>query len=193
MIGGGVVGVTSALQLLQKGYKVTVVAKEFASPVASGKCITSEIAGALWEWPPAVCGRHTDEKSLERSKVWCMDSYGKFMELAMNPKETGAYLRQSVFYFKDMVEDLPAQLDKMNELCHLPGFRHDSKLIEETGKSSYGALSNVRSFYEYFCLMLIKASPNKSAFISYLLTDFNASYISMLCCCASPLCSHTDF
>ena len=77
-----------------------------------------------------------------------MDSYGKFMELAMKPKETGAYLRQSVFYFKDMVEDLPAQLDKMNELCHLPGFRHDSKLIEETGKSSYGTLPNVRSFYE---------------------------------------------
>ena len=43
-------------------YKVTVVAKEFTSPVASGKCITSEIAGALWEWPPAVCGRHTDER-----------------------------------------------------------------------------------------------------------------------------------
>ena len=84
-------------------YKVTVVAKEYASPVASGKRITSEIAGALWEWPPAVCGRHTDEKSLERSKVWCMDSYGKFMELAMNPKETGAYLRQSVFYFKNKV------------------------------------------------------------------------------------------
>ena len=94
---------TSALQLLQKGYKVTVVAKEYASPVASGKRITSEIAGALWEWPPAVCGRHTDEKSLERSKIWCMDSYGEFMELAMNPKETGAYLRQSVFYFKEKV------------------------------------------------------------------------------------------
>ena len=76
-----------------------------------------------------------------------MDSYGKFMELAMKPKETGAYLRQSVFYFKDMVEDLPAQLDKMKELCHLPGFRHDSKLIEETGKNSYGTLSIVRSFY----------------------------------------------
>ena len=84
-------------------YKVTIVAKEYASPVASGKRITSEIAGALWEWPPAVCGRHTDEKSLERSKVWCMDSYGKFMELVMNPKETGAYLRQSVFYFKEKV------------------------------------------------------------------------------------------
>ena len=32
-----------------------------------------------------------------------MDSYGKFMELAMNPKETGAYLRQSIFYFKEKV------------------------------------------------------------------------------------------
>ena len=32
-----------------------------------------------------------------------MDSYAKFMELAMKPKETGAYLRQSVFYFKDKV------------------------------------------------------------------------------------------
>ena len=84
-------------------YKVTVVAKEYASPVASGKCVTSEIAGALWEWPPAVCGRHIDETSLERSKVWCMDSYAKFMELAMKPKETGAYLRQSVFYFKKKV------------------------------------------------------------------------------------------
>ena len=115
-----------------------------------------------------------------------MDSYAKFMELAMKPKETGAYLRQSVFYFKEKVlfifyirllefslhvrdgkygtgiasefynvlilycwtlqlndmnynvfskvEDLPAQLEKMNELCHLPGFRHDAKLIKETGK-----------------------------------------------------------
>ena len=80
--------------------------------------------------------------------MWCMDGYGKFMELAMKPKETGAYLRQSVFYFKNMVKDLPAQLDKMNELRHLPGFRHDSKLIEETGKDSSGSLSPFRERQE---------------------------------------------
>ena len=99
---------------------MTVVAKEYASPVSSGKRITSEIAGALWEWPPAVCGRHTDEKSLERSKVWCMDSYGKFMELAMNPKETGAYLRQSIFYFKEKVNH-DVDLDDLHEryMCFL--------------------------------------------------------------------------
>ena len=99
---------------------MTVVAKEYASPVSSGgKRITSEIAGALWEWPPAVCGRHTDEKSLERSKVWCMDSYGKFMELAMNPKETGAFLRQSIFYFKEKVNhDVDLQERYRFSLCH---------------------------------------------------------------------------
>ena len=32
-----------------------------------------------------------------------MDGYAKFMELAMNSKETGAFLRQSIFYFKDKV------------------------------------------------------------------------------------------
>ncbi|PFX31118.1 D-amino-acid oxidase [Stylophora pistillata] len=117
IIGGGVVGMTSALQLLNKGYKVTVLAKEYASPVSSGKRITSEIAGALWEWPPALCGRHTNEKSLERAKVWGMDGYAKFMELAMNSKETGAFLRRSIFYFKDKGSAMmPNSLKKLGSL-----------------------------------------------------------------------------
>lgn len=116
-------------------YRVTVVAEQFASPV-SGKRITSEIAGALWEWPPAVCGSHTDEESLERAKVWCLDSYAKFVEMAMSAEETGVFVKQSVFYFKDKVEDTPVQLHKMNELRHLPGFQHDENLIDKTGRSS---------------------------------------------------------
>ena len=112
---------------------MTVIAKEFASPV-SGKRITSEIAGALWEWPPAVCGSHVTEESLERAKVWCTDSYTKFVEMAMRSEETGVFIKQSVFYFKDKVEDIPANLEKMNELSHLPGFQHEEKLIEQTGK-----------------------------------------------------------
>ena len=112
---------------------MTVIAKEFASPV-SGKRITSEIAGALWEWPPAVCGSHVTEESLERAKVWCMDSYTKFVEMAMSSEETGVFVKQSVFYFKDKVEDIPAHLEKMNEISHLPGFQHEENLIEQTGK-----------------------------------------------------------
>lgn len=32
-----------------------------------------------------------------------MDTYAKFMELAMKQKETRAYLRQSIFYLKENV------------------------------------------------------------------------------------------
>ena len=44
-----------------------------------------------------------------------------------------------IYHFDQLlkVKDLPTQLEKMDELCHLPGFRHDAKLIEETGKLDY--------------------------------------------------------
>lgn len=112
---------------------MTVIAKEFASP-DSGKRITSEIAGALWEWPPAVCGSHVSEEALERAKVWCMESYAKFVEMAISAEQTGVFMKQSVFYFKDKVEDIPAHFEKMKEISHLPGFQHEKNLIEQTGK-----------------------------------------------------------
>ena len=55
VIGAGVVGLTTALCARQAGYEVVVVAERFAPD------ITSVVAGALWEWPPAVCGHHRDE------------------------------------------------------------------------------------------------------------------------------------
>lgn len=116
---------------------MTVVAKEFASPV-SGKRITSEIAGALWEWPPAVCGSHVNEESLERAKVWCMDSYAKFVEMALSVGETGVFMKQSVFYFKDKVEDIPAH--------SLLGFQHEENLIEQTGKLRKLDAARISSF-----------------------------------------------
>ena len=124
---------------------MTVVAKEFASPV-SGKRITSEIAGALWEWPPAVCGSRMNEESLERAKIWCMDSYAKFVEMALSAGETGVFMKQSVFYFKDKVQNIPAHLDKMNQLSHLPGFQHEENLIEQTGKLRKLDAARISSF-----------------------------------------------
>ncbi len=68
-MGAGVSGLTSALCLARKGFRVTVVADRFAPRV------TSVVAGALWEWPPAVCGHHQDPISLGRSKAWSATSY----------------------------------------------------------------------------------------------------------------------
>ena len=127
VIGAGVIGLTSALCLRRRGFQVTVVADEFAPRV------TSVVAGALWEWPPAVCGHHTDEVSLARSKDWCQTSYSIFETLSLNPA-TGVFFRPVTFYFKRPVEADPPQRLKRDELVHkVRGFRHDPALIAEHG------------------------------------------------------------
>src|SRR5947207_8415411 len=97
VIGAGVVGLTTALRVRQAGYPVVVAAERFAPD------ITSVVAGALWEWPPAVCGHHRDETSLTRAKSWCMASYRQFRWLAQD-RRTGVHLRPAVFYFRHPVE-----------------------------------------------------------------------------------------
>ncbi|KWO87513.1 amino acid oxidase [Burkholderia ubonensis] len=127
VIGAGVAGLTTALCLHKRGISVTVVGEKFAPN------ITSVVAGALWEWPPAVCGYHHDEVSLERSKHWCMVSFRKFETLAADPA-TGVYIRPVNFYFRNRIEEHALHLEKMNEIRqHVPGFRRDPALIRENG------------------------------------------------------------
>jgi D-amino-acid oxidase len=102
-----------------------VLAKRFAPRV------TSVVAGALWEWPPAVCGRHQDDISLTRAKRWCETSYKIFADLAGDP-HTGVYLRPVTFYFRRPVHDDVHQRQKMEELAaKVRGFRHDAALVAE--------------------------------------------------------------
>ena len=75
VIGAGVSGLTTAICLRQAGFDVTVTAENFTPN------LTSTVAGALWEWPPAVCGHHGAPRSLKRSKQWCMTSYQKFKQI----------------------------------------------------------------------------------------------------------------
>jgi hypothetical protein len=92
-----------------------------------------EITTRLWEWPPAVCGRHHDPISLARSKGWCEASYSIFSDLARDPG-TGVFLRPVTFYFKRLVEEDAQQQAKMQELAgRVRGFRHDPALIVENG------------------------------------------------------------
>jgi D-amino-acid oxidase len=125
VIGAGVSGVTTALCLRQKGMQVTVVAEKLASQSVS------VVAGALWEWPPAVCGFHQDQQSLERSKQWCMVSYEKIFELAED-EQTGVFIRPVNFYFRYEILANPRARHKMEEIqSHARGFRHDAALIPE--------------------------------------------------------------
>jgi D-amino-acid oxidase len=123
VIGAGVSGLTSALCLSQSGFDVTVIADRFAPRV------TSVVAGALWEWPPAVCGHHNDHDSLNRSKAWCETSYRIFADLAEDAA-TGVFFRPVNFYFERRIEEDRAQREKMAELSgKVRQFKHDPTLI----------------------------------------------------------------
>ena len=89
----------------------------------------SVVAGALWEWPPAVCGYHKDVRSLQRSKPWSVESYRQFKELSQN-SETGVTMVRTFFYFFEKVEKTEFERNKMEECrAHVDGFIHDSNWI----------------------------------------------------------------
>ncbi|KAJ7636183.1 FAD dependent oxidoreductase [Roridomyces roridus] len=124
IIGAGVIGLVTAWALLDKGYKVTVLSKGWANVGQNhGDRLTSQIAGALWEFPPAVCGSHVDAVSLEYSKHWCMTAYWAWKEIADDAglsREAGC----------------KKLLNKMREIAGsgVEGFRHTgAKLAEERG------------------------------------------------------------
>lgn len=127
VIGAGVSGLTSSLCLVRRGFEVTVVAEQVAPRVVSA------VAGALWEWPPAVCGQHHDVMSLERSKSWCVESYREFQALS-RVGGTGVFVRPAVFYLRRPLVEDAVERRKVAEMSgHVRGFRHDAALIAENG------------------------------------------------------------
>ncbi|KAL0063907.1 hypothetical protein AAF712_009189 [Marasmius tenuissimus] len=135
VVGGGVIGLTTSWTLLDKGYNVTVISKEWAS-YGKEQRIASQIAGALWEYPPAVCGQHTDKISLQHSKKWCMVAYHIWNQIASDEKlskASGVRMMPSAFYFPDPVMDDDFQREKMQEIAAsgVVGFNHGGKSLIE--------------------------------------------------------------
>ncbi|KAI0339900.1 nucleotide-binding domain-containing protein [Trametopsis cervina] len=135
IVGGGVTGLTNAWALLDAGYSVTVVSDRWASLEDR---ITSQIAGALWEWPPAVCGRHTDLVSLRLSKKWCMTSYRAFDKLrkilpADGASGHGVRMRTANFFFDKPIEQNAEEYEKMVEIeeVQIRGFERDASLVNK--------------------------------------------------------------
>ena len=145
VIGGGVTGLVTAWALLDKGYHVTVAAKEWAS-FTTEKRLTSQIAGALWEYPPAVCGQHTDKISLKKSKQWSMVAYKVWQRIADDhtlATMAGVRTKPSVFFYPSKIEDNPNWFSKMTEIQNrgIDGFNRDPALVHKYGVSSqYGVV-----------------------------------------------------
>ncbi len=75
VVGGGVIGLTTAVQLAESGARVRVWTREPAHRT------TSAVAGALWE-PYRVAPR-------DRVERWARRSFEVYTELATRPEETG--------------------------------------------------------------------------------------------------------
>jgi D-amino-acid oxidase len=145
IVGGGVTGLVNAWTLLDHGYHVTILAKEWAS-YGNTQRLTSQIAGALWEFPPAVCGQHTDAISLQHSKRWCMVAYHIWDAIAASDslaKLSGVRMKGADFFFPVPIEEDPDQMSKMLEIMSngIRGFRRDPAIINERRVNpAYGAV-----------------------------------------------------
>jgi D-amino-acid oxidase len=142
VLGAGAIGLTSALTLRRRDWAVTVVADRFAPH------ITSAVAGALWEWPPGVCGKHVN---LESARGWAKSSLYHFTELANDPT-TGVFVRPVTFYFQHDLAGDAFQQEKMAQLAEVArGFRHDAALIREHG---IGPRHVYRDAYQHLAPMI---------------------------------------
>ncbi|MGW4567727.1 FAD-dependent oxidoreductase, partial [Streptomyces sp. NPDC004561] len=82
VVGGGVVGLTTAVVLAEAGRRVRVWAREPAERT------TSAVAGGLW-WPYRI-----EPEPL--AGAWALESLGVYEELAGRPRETGVRLVDGV-------------------------------------------------------------------------------------------------
>lgn len=145
VIGGGVIGLVTSWAMLDKGYHVTIISKEWAS-YSSKQRLASQIAGALWEFPPAVCGQHTDAISLAKSKRWSMVAYHIWDQMSAIPElstASGVRMKPANFFFLHPIEEDPAQLSKMKEIVAsgVRGFVRSTGLMEKRHiDPSYGAV-----------------------------------------------------
>ncbi|KUM98735.1 amino acid oxidase [Streptomyces cellostaticus] len=102
VVGGGVVGLTTAVALAESGRRVRVWAREPAEHT------TSAVAGGLW-WPYRI-----EPEPLVGA--WALESLGVYEELATCPEETGVRLVEGVHE--------GTRLDELGEWAgRVPGLR----------------------------------------------------------------------
>ncbi|KAF9580640.1 hypothetical protein BGW38_002630 [Lunasporangiospora selenospora] len=99
ILGGGVSGLLSAWMLLDQGYRVTIIADDWAWFKDFEKSrMTSQIAGALWEYPPGGCGLTEIESvgsgwsNIDHYREWAtqsFDFYNKYDKICNSNERTG--------------------------------------------------------------------------------------------------------
>jgi D-amino-acid oxidase len=103
VVGGGVIGLTTAVVLAERGRRVRVWTREPA------ELTTSAVAGALW-WPYRI-------EPLAQARAWALRSLDVYEELAADPGATGVRMVEGV-----LGETGPEEVDAW-AAARLPGLR----------------------------------------------------------------------
>lgn len=103
VIGGGVIGLTSAARLLEAGFPVTVFARTLPPHT------TSDIAAAFWS--PSATADHV------KARQWAMDSLATFQSLAANP--ACGILLTDLYSLADTPTDM-AYMASGGAMCEVP-------------------------------------------------------------------------
>lgn len=88
VVGAGVIGLTTALVLAERGIRVRVWTRD---PLAA---TTSAVAGALW-WPYRI-------EPVARARAWALQSLDVYEELATRPESTGVRMVEGVLGEADL-------------------------------------------------------------------------------------------
>ena len=134
VIGSGVIGLITAWLLLDKGYNVTIISKQWATYTKSQR-LTSQIAGALWEYPPGGCGPQPMLGSMHHCRDWAIESYGIYSAMAANPQiaaKMGLKMRSLAMLFPYRIETDDTKMEKMKAIESGPitGFRRSLSVVE---------------------------------------------------------------
>lgn len=144
--GGGVTGLTTAWLLLDRGYRVTVISREWAS-YSDGPSLASQVAGALWELPPAGCGPQAPQDKLPMVQSWALESLQVYRSIADDPQLSEAYgVKMKIctsFNLNDIDQDqLKAAKVDLIKQSNLGRFSRGTHLFDKYGVNiaSHGGL-----------------------------------------------------
>jgi D-amino-acid oxidase len=149
VLGGGVIGLTTAWTLLDRGIKVTILSDEWASFTEMPR-LSSQAAGALWKCLPLECGPQAITANLATNQKWTLESYKVYSALATNPElENVVELRPCTIVTTGVIEGNPVMANKLNFVeKNLPGYRRGSELFGEYSINSEHA-GGLAEAYEY--------------------------------------------
>lgn len=145
IIGGGVTGLTTAWIALDRGYQVTVVSREWAS-YGQGPRLASQIAGALWEFPPAGCGPQAVQGKLQTCQKWALESLDVYQAMISCgvQKEFGVQMRTFTSFHTNRIVDDEIKTRKMELIEQLADVEKGPHLFQKYGvnHTSHGGLQD---------------------------------------------------